>query len=142
MERARNPEPSEGDKRRRTRRKLILRFLVVDVVAYVIVALIFEAARRVGLIEIQPSGLSTIFGVFFVAHVLATIAGYLPAGVDYVQLRLGLAAFCRTIFPLLALLLVEQYVIAVLHRQNLFVIASFYFLSLGLGLWTASINAK
>ena len=142
MEQNRNPDPTTGGKSTGKRSGRFSRFLLVDIVGYVLTGLMFEFARRFEFIEIELLGLLAIFGTFLTAHVLATIAGIFPASVDFVQLRLGLAAFCRTILPLLALLLMEHYLIAVLHRQNMLVILSFYFLSLGLGLWSASVDAK
>ena len=142
MQQNRNPNPATKGENTRKQSSRLSRFLLVDVVGYVLTGVMFEFARRCEFADIEPLGLLAIFGTFFSAHVLATIAGIFPTGVDFVQLRLGLAAFCRTILPLLALLLMEHYLIAVLHRQNMLVILSFYFLSLGLGLWSASVDAK
>ena len=142
MQQNRNPDPETKGENTSKRSSRSLRFLLADVVGYVLTGAMFEFARRCKFVDIEPQGLLAIFGTFFSAHVLATIAGIFPTGVDFVQLRLGLAAFCRTILPLLALLLMEHYLIAVLHRQNMLVILSFYFLSLGLGLWSASVDAK
>ena len=142
MQQNRNPNPATKGENTRKQSSRLSRFLLADVVGYVLAGVMFEFARRCEFVDIEPLGLLAIFGTFFSAHVLATIAGIFPTGVDFVQLRLGLAAFCRTILPLLALLLMEHYLIAVLHRQNMLVILSFYFLSLGLGLWSASVDAK
>lgn len=70
--------------------------------------------------------------VFFVSHLAATFFHYFPRGVENGLLRLSLAAFCRTFLPLLALVVVHQYIFPLLEEASLLGVAASYLVSLGL----------
>jgi hypothetical protein len=88
-----------------------------------------------------PEFLSVI-SVFALAHWLAVIFHYVPAGPEHGLSRLSLAAFCRTFVPLLALLAIHNYIFPLLNQTNAGSIIAAYLLSLGLTLATAGGELK
>lgn len=73
-----------------------------------------------------------ISGLFLASHSLSAVFLFWPAGPDLAQARLGLAAFCRTFAPLLALVCIDHYLMSVLTRTNAGPIIASYISSLAL----------
>lgn len=111
---------------------------------FVVTCLAFGLLFGVGLLLVPrwgwSAGRAEYLGVILIfgwSHFLASGFQYFPSGAENGLVRLGLAAFCRTFAPLLALISIHNYIFQLLNEANVGSIVAAYLLSFALTLAAA-----